>query len=317
MGSGLHHQIKIFTGTSHPKLAQQIAEYIGIPLGQAEVGRFSDGEISVKIHENIRGWDIFVVQPTHPNSDNLMELLILLDACKRASARRITAVIPYYGYARQDRKDESRVPITAKLVANLITAAGADRVLTMDLHSAQIQGFFDIPMDHLYGSAVMIPFFREMNLGPLTVASPDVGGIKLARAYANRLEAELAIVDKRRVRANVAEAMNVLGSVKDRTVLLVDDMVDTAGTLCEATRALFEAGASRIFAATVHPMLSGPAIERISKSRIEKVFVLDTIPERPGMSDLPWLHRLRVDEVFAEAILRIYREESISSLFVE
>jgi len=317
MSSGLDPQIKIFTGTAHPELAKQICDYLGVPLGQAEVGRFSDGEISVKIHENIRGWDVFIVQPTHPPGDNLMELLVLLDAVKRASAHRITAVIPYFGYARQDRKDESRVPISAKLVANLITAAGADRILTMDLHSAQIQGFFDIPLDHLYGSAVMVPHFRRMNLKDVTVVSPDVGGIKLARAYANRLEAELGIVDKRRVKANVAQAMNVLGNVKDRSVILVDDMVDTAGTLCEASRALFEAGAARIFAATVHPMLSGPAIERISASKVEKVYVLDTIPEREGMKDLPWLERLRVDEVFAEAILRIYREESISSLFVE
>ena len=313
---GLSHQIKIFTGSAHPALAKAIAQYIGIPLGQAEVGRFSDGEISVKLHENIRGWDVFIVQPTFPPGDNLLELLILLDACRRASARRITAVIPYFGYARQDRKDESRVPITAKLAANLITAAGADRVLTMDLHSAQIQGFFDIPLDHMYGSAVMVPWFQENRIEDLVVVSPDVGGIKLARAYANRLEADLAIVDKRRVRANVAEAMNVLGNVEDRNVLLVDDMVDTAGTLCEAARTLSEHGAKHIFAATVHPMLSGPAVERLSNSPIERVSVLDTIPEREEQKNLPFIHRLGVHEVFAEAILRIYREESISSLFV-
>jgi len=313
---GLSHQIKIFAGNAHPKLAKDISDYIGIPLGQVEVGRFSDGEISVKIHENIRGWDIFIVQPTFPNGDNLLELLILLDACRRASAKRITAVIPYFGYARQDRKDESRVPVTAKLVANLITAAGADRVLTMDLHSAQIQGFFDIPLDHLYGSAVLVPHFLRKRIENLVVVSPDVGGIKLARAYANRLEAQLAIVDKRRVRANVAKAMNVLGDVEGRNVLLVDDMVDTAGTLCEASRTLADHGAKHVYAATVHPMLSGPAVERIEKSKIEKLFVLDTIPEREEQKGVQWIERLGVDEVFAEAILRIYREESISSLFV-
>ncbi|MBS1262355.1 MAG: Ribose-phosphate pyrophosphokinase [Calditrichaeota bacterium] len=316
MISGLSHQIKIFTGNAHPELAKKIADYIGMPLGKAEVGRFSDGEISVKIHENIRGWDVFIVQPTFPPGDNLLELLVLLDACRRASAKRITAVIPYFGYARQDRKDESRVPISAKLVANLITAAGADRVLTMDLHSAQIQGFFDIPLDHLYGSAVMVPTFQQMEFEKLSVVSPDVGGIKLARAYANRLEADLAIVDKRRVRANVAEAINVLGPIEGRTALLVDDMVDTAGTLCEAARALHDAGAANILAACVHPILSGPAVSRLAESPVEGLFVLDTIPERGDNKGVSWITRLPVEEVFAEAILRIYREESISSLFV-
>ncbi|HEB83552.1 MAG TPA: ribose-phosphate pyrophosphokinase [Bacteroidetes bacterium] len=311
----MSHQIKIFTGSAHRTLAEKIASYIGIPVGAAEVGRFSDGEISVKIHENIRGWDVFIVQPTFPPGDNLLELLILLDACRRASPKRITAVIPYFGYARQDRKDESRVPITAKLVANLITAAGADRVLTMDLHSAQIQGFFDIPLDHLYGSTVFVPFFQREVAKNLVVVSPDVGGIKLARAYAQRLHADLAIVDKRRVRANVAEAMNLLGSVEGKHVLLVDDMVDTAGTLCEAARTLEGQGAKTILASAVHPMLSGSAFERIEASPIERLFVLDTVPSKDG-EDPPWLVRLGVHEVFAEAILRIYREESISSLFV-
>ncbi len=316
MVPGLNHQIKIFTGSAHPALAKSIADYIGIPMGQAEVSTFSDGEISVKIHENIRGWDVFIVQPTFPPGDHLMELLLLLDACRRASAKRITAVIPYFGYARQDRKDESRVPVSAKLVANLISAAGADRVLTMDLHSAQIQGFFDIPLDHIYGSAVMVPYFLRRRIPDLVVVSPDVGGIKLARAYANRLEAQLAIVDKRRVRANVAVAMNVMGKVEGCNVLLVDDMIDTAGTMCEAARALSDNGAKHVYAAAVHPMLSGPAVERIENSKIEKVFVMDTIPMREEHKDVPWLERLGVDEVFAEAILRIYREESISSLFV-
>ncbi len=313
---GLSQQIKIFTGTAHPELARSIANYIGIPLGAAEVGRFSDGEISVKIQENIRGWDVFIVQPTFPPADNLLELLVLLDACRRASAKRITAVMPYFGYARQDRKDESRVPISAKLVANLITAAGADRVLTMDLHSAQIQGFFDIPLDHLLGSAVFVPYFQRKEIEDLVVVSPDVGGIKLARAYAKRLHAQLAIVDKRRVRPGVAKAMNVLGEIEGKNVLLVDDMVDTAGTLCEAAKALEANGVKDIIAACVHPMLSGPAVEKISNSPIRKLFVLDTIPRNEGMEDFPWLARLGIAEVFAEAILRIYREESISSLFV-
>jgi len=316
MISGLSQQIKIFTGRAHPDLARSIANYIGIPMGAAEVGRFSDGEISVKIHENIRGWDVFIVQPTLPPGDNLLELLVLLDACRRASAKRITAVIPYYGYARQDRKDESRVPISAKLMANLITAAGADRVLTMDLHSAQIQGFFDIPLDHLYGSAVFIPYFLRNPIEDLVVVSPDVGGIKLARAYSNRLGAELAIVDKRRLRANKAEAMNLLGNVDGKNVLLVDDMIDTAGTMCEAARALTDNNAREIYAIAVHPMLSGEAFSRIEASPIKKMFVTDTIPPRLDRPDPEWLQRLSVTEVFAEGILRIYREESISSLFV-
>ncbi len=311
----LGHQIKIFAGNAHPELAKAIANYVGVPMGSAEVSRFSDGEISAKIHENIRGWDIFIVQPTFPPAEHLLELLILLDACKRASAKRITAVIPYFGYARQDRKGESRVPITAKLVANLITAAGADRVVTMDLHSAQIQGFFDIPFDHLYGSAVFVPYFQRLNYKDLVVVSPDVGGIRVARAYANRLDAELAIVDKKRVQTNVTEAMNVLGDIKGRNVLLVDDMVDTAGTLCEASRALEKNGAKRVIAAAVHPILSGPAIEKLADSPIEKLSVLDTIPLKPE-GDPPWLERLGVHEVFGEAVLRIYREESVSSLFV-
>jgi len=316
MISGLSQQIKIFTGNAHSELARSIANYIGIPMGAAEVGRFSDGEIAIKINENIRGWDVFIVQPTFPPGDNLMELLVMLDACRRASAKRITAVIPYFGYARQDRKDESRVPISAKLAANLITAAGADRVLTMDLHSAQIQGFFDIPMDHLYGSAVFIPYFQQNKMDDLVIVSPDVGGIKLARAYSKRLHADLAIVDKRRVRANVAEAMNVLGSVDGKNVLLVDDMVDTAGTLCEASRTLADKGAKAIYACAVHPMLSGPAYDLIGSSPIEKLFVADTIPGRDGKKGPDWLMRLSVTDVFAEAILRIYREESISSLFI-
>ncbi len=316
MISGLSQQIKIFTGTAHPELARSIANCIGIPMGAAEVGRFSDGEISVKIHENIRGWDVFMVQPTFPPGDNLLELLIMLDACRRASAKRITAVIPYFGYARQDRKDESRVPISAKLAANLITASGADRVLTMDLHSAQIQGFFDIPLDHLYGSAVFVPYFQKNPIQDLVVVSPDVGGIKLARAYSNRLNANLAIVDKRRVRANVAKAMNVLGDVEGKNVLLVDDMVDTAGTLCEAARALSDHGAQKVMAAAVHPMLSGQAYDLIDASPIDNLFVADTIPSRDDREDPPWLTRLSITEIFADAIQRIYHEESISSLFV-
>jgi len=313
---GLEQHIKIITGTAHPALAKAITDYIGIPLGKADITRFSDGEISIKIGENIRGWDVFIIQPTHSPSDNLMELLILLDACRRASARRITAVIPYFGYARQDRKDESRVPITAKLVANLITAAGAHRILTMDLHSAQIQGFFDIPLDHMYGSSVFIPYFKQQGFENLVVVSPDVGGIKQARAYGKHLDADLAIVDKRRMKPSVAVAMHVLGDVSGKNALLVDDLVDTAGTLCEAARALQDNGTKHIYAAAVHPMLSGNSLEKLSQSPVEKLFVLDTIPAREGMEKYPWLIRLKVAEIFAEAILRIYGEESISSLFV-
>ncbi|MFC2170763.1 ribose-phosphate pyrophosphokinase [Calditrichota bacterium] len=316
MISGLSQQIKIFTGNSYPELARSIANYVGIPMGAAEVSRFSDGEIAVKIQENIRGWDVFVVQPTFPPGDNLLELLILLDACKRASAKRITAVIPYFGYARQDRKDESRVPITAKLTANLITSAGADRVLTMDLHSSQIQGFFDIPLDHLYGSTVFVPYFLKNPIENLIICAPDIGGIKRVRAYSRKLNVDLAIVEKRRQKANVAEVMNILGDVKGKNVLLVDDMVDTAGTLCEASKALKEYGAKDIFAATVHPILSGEAYNRIEQSPINRLYVADTIPYR-GEGKVPeWLIRLSVTEVFAEGIMRIYREESISSLFI-
>ncbi|MDP8208424.1 MAG: ribose-phosphate pyrophosphokinase [Candidatus Electryonea clarkiae] len=316
MISGLSQQIKIFTGSAYPALARSIANFVGIPMGAAEVGRFSDGEISVKIQENIRGWDVFIVQPTFPPGDNLLELLILLDACRRASARRITAVIPYFGYARQDRKDESRVPITAKLVANLITAAGADRVLTMDLHSAQIQGFFDIPLDHMYGSKIFVPYFLKNKIKDLVVVAPDIGGIKLVRAYSRRLGTDLAIVEKRRVKANVAKAMNVLGDVEGKNILLVDDMVDTAGTLCEASRALKNHGAEEIVAAAVHPILSGEAYDLIEASPIKKLFVADTIPYHGEGAAPDWLVRLSVTEVFAEGITRIYREESISSLFI-
>ncbi|MBZ0265721.1 ribose-phosphate pyrophosphokinase [bacterium] len=316
MNPAKNQQIKIFTGRAHPALAAEIADKMGIPLGDAEVSSFSDGEISVKIHENIRGWDVFLVQPTPPPAETILELLILLDACRRASARRITAVIPYFGYARQDRKTESRVPISAKLVANLITAAGANRVLTMDLHSDQIQGYFDIPFDHLHASPIFVPYFRAKRMRDLVIVSPDVGGIKLARAYANRLNANLAIIDKRRVKANVAQAMHVLGDVKDKNVILVDDMVDTAGTLCEAARVLERSGAKRIWASATHPMLSGEALSKLDESPIEKLVVLDTIPEREEMSGYSWLERLPVSTIFAEAIRRINNEESISSLFV-
>ncbi len=309
--------IRIFTGTAHPEVAEEIASHLGLSLGEAEVGRFADGEIAVKIGENIRGLDVFIVQSTMPPGDNFVELLVLIDAIRRASPRRITAVIPYFAYARQDRKDESRVPISAKLVANLLTAAGVDRVITMDLHSAQIQGFFDLPLDHLYGNILFIPHIRALNIPDLVVVSPDIGGMKMARGYAKRLGADMAIIEKRREKANVAIAMNVLGEVKNRNILLVDDMVDTAGTLCEAVRVLKESGANDIYAATVHPLLSGPAIERITNSGLKKVFVANTVPPRHYDEDPEWLERLGISKLFAEAILRTHHEESISSLFLK
>src|SRR5688572_27364928 len=255
-------RLKIFTGTANPQLADEICKNLGVPLGKAEVGRFSDGELRIKLLENVRGDDTYVVQPTSPPvNDHVMELLIIIDALARASARRITAVVPYYGYGRQDRKAEPRVPISAKLVANLITAAGADRVLAMDLHVGQIQGFFDIPVDHLYAMPVFLDYIREKNLTDMVIVSPDAGGVERARAFAKRLDADLAIIDKRRPRANVADVMNVIGDVKGKTAILLDDMVDTAGTLCRDAEALKAFGAKRILAATSHGVLSGPAID--------------------------------------------------------
>jgi ribose-phosphate pyrophosphokinase len=304
--------LKVFSGRSNRPLAEHIAEHLGEPLGRCDIKTFSDGEMWVKYSDNIRGCDVFIVQSTNPPAENLVELLIMIDAAKRASARKVAAVIPYFGYARQDRKDQPRVSITAKLVANLITTAGADRVITMDLHAPQIQGFFDIPVDHLYSSAVLVRHFKRRKLNNLAVASPDVGGIKMARAYAKRLEADLTVIDKRRPRQNEAEVMNIIGEVRGKNILIVDDLVDTAGTLTNAVVALKEQGAHDVYAACTHPVLSGNAMERINKSGLEKLLVTDTIP-LPAPSS-----KIEVEPVaglFAEAIKRTFKHMSISSLF--
>ena len=308
-------RLKVFTGNANRALAEEICRSLDVPLGKAEVGHFSDGELQVRILENVRGDDTFIVQPTSPPvNDNVMELLIMLDALNRASARRITAVIPYYGYGRQDRKAEPRVPISAKLMANLITAAGADRVLAMDLHAGQIQGFFDIPVDHLYAMPVFLDYIREKNLSDVVVVSPDAGGVERARAFAKRLDADLAIVDKRRPRANVADVMNVIGEVDGKTAILLDDMVDTAGTLCKDAEALKSFGAKRVFAACSHGVLSGPAMQRIQDSPIEELMVSNSIPldAKAGSK----VKVLSVAPLLAEAIKRIHEDRSVSQLFV-
>lgn len=305
-------ELKVFSGRSNRPLSEKICEDAGVPLGKVEIENFSDGEIWAKYSENIRGDDVYVIQPTHPPAENLMELLILLDAARRASAIRVTAVIPYFGYARQDRKDQPRVSITAKLVANLITRAGADRVITMDLHAPQIQGFFDIPMDHLYSSAIFVDYFRKKKIPNLAVASPDVGGIKMARSYAKRLDADLILIDKRRPKANEVEVMNVIGNVHEKNVLIVDDLIDTAGTFVNAVQALKENGAKEIYGACTHPILSGKAIERITKSEVNSIIVTDSIPVRKECSKIEYRSASRL---FAEAIIRTHNNKSISSLF--
>ena len=308
----------LFTGNAHPAFASAVAKCLGIPLGDALVGCFSEGEIRVKVNQNVRGRDVFVIQPTCPPvNDHLMELLILLDALKRASARRITAVLPYYGYARQDRKDQPRVPITAKLVANLITKAGADRLLTMDLHAGQIQGFFDIPVDHLFAVNTFVEYFSTERVIPeLVVVSPDVGGIKMARAYAKRLRAALAMVDKRRINDEETEVMDIMGEVDGKNVLIVDDLVSTAGSLIEAVRALKQAGAREVTAAVTHPVLSGPSRERLSAAVLKALVVTDSIPIPPDRM-LPKIKVLSVAPLFGEAIRRIHQEESLNVLFQE
>ena len=307
----------IVAGNSNMALTKEIVKYLKMPLSKAIVTVFSEGEIFVKIEENVRGKDVFIVQSTCPPvNDNLMELLILLDALKRASAKRITAVLPYFGYARQDRKDQPRVPITAKLVANLLTTAGADRVLTVDLHAGQIQGFFDIPVDHLFAVNTFVSYFKKLKIKNITVASPDVGGIKMARGYAKRLDAPLAIVDKRRLSGDKAEVMNILGEedIKGRHVLIVDDLVATAGSLVEAAAALKKAGAKDVYAAITHPVLSGPAIQRIEKSVLKKLLVTNTIPVEDGKKHKK-IKVLSIAPLLAEAIKRIHNEESVSCLF--
>jgi len=312
----LDEELKIFTGRANPRLAKRITQYLEIPLGNMEIRSFSDGETYVKINENVRGRDVFLVQPVSPPAnENLMELLIMIDACQRASAQRITAVIPYYGYARQDRKDQPRVPITAKLVANLITTAGADRVLTLDLHVDQIQGFFDIKVDHLFAIPVIIDYFREKKLDNLIVLSPDVGGLRRARAYAKRLKVPLAIVDKRRPIAGEAEVTHIVGEVEGKQVLIVDDMVDTGGTLLAAVEILVEKGAARVYAACTHPILSGDACQKIEESPLEELVVTDTIPlDLKSAGDK--IKVLSVASLLGEAIKRIHQNRSVSSLFL-
>ncbi|HWP34971.1 MAG TPA: ribose-phosphate pyrophosphokinase [Thermodesulfobacteriota bacterium] len=310
-------RLKLFSGNANVPLAQAICDVLGIPLGRAEVRSFADGEVYVEIQENVRGQDVFVVQPTcRPGNDNLMELLVMIDALKRASADRITAVLPYYGYARQDRKVAGRTPITAKLVADLITTAGADRVLCMDLHAGQIQGFFNIPVDHLYAAPVLLDYIRRHFDSNLVIVSPDAGGVERARAFAKRLSAGLAFIDKRRTAPNVAEIMHIIGDVEGRDAVLVDDMIDTADTVTKGAQALVARGARRVFACATHPVLSGPAIERIMASPIEEVVVTDTIPLGPAAAACPKIKVLTVARLLAEAIKRIYNDDSVSALFV-
>ncbi|MBL0174812.1 MAG: ribose-phosphate pyrophosphokinase [Ignavibacteria bacterium] len=308
-------EMVVFSGRSSMDLAQRIADHIGQPLGRCEIKTFSDGELWMKYGENIRGKDVFIIQSTFTPAENLMELLILLDAARRSSARRITAVIPYFGYARQDRKDQPRVAITAKLVANLIRSAGADRIISMDLHAPQIQGFFDIPLDHLYSSAVFIPHFKARAIPNLAVVSPDVGGIKMARAYAKRLDADLIVLDKRRDQHNRSEVLNIIGSVEGKNVLVVDDIIDTGGTFSNAITALRNAGALQVFGACTHPVLSGKAADRLVESRISLLSVTDTIPLRENVQKTGLVEVLSVAELFAEAIMRTHLNQSISSLF--
>jgi ribose-phosphate pyrophosphokinase len=309
--------ICVFTGNSNRQLTESICGILGIDLGSAEVKRFSDGETSVDIHQSIRGKDIYLVQSTcSPANEHLMELLIMLDAAKRASARTITTVIPYFGYARQDRKASPRTPITAKLVADLLTTAGTDRVLTMDLHASQIQGFFNIPVDNLYAKPVMLSYIKDKFMNHLCIVSPDAGGVERARAYAKPLKAELAIIDKKRERANESEVMHIIGEVKDKVCLMIDDIVDTAGTLTNGASALKEAGAAKVLACCTHAVLSGPAISRISASPLEQLVVTDTIPLKGEALTCNKIKVLSVAPLFAEAIKRIYSDESVSELFL-
>jgi len=309
------NEIQLFSGRANRSLAKKIAEYLRISLGKMEVTCFSDREIYVEIEENVRGKDIFLLQPTcSPANENIMELLIMIDAFRRASARRITAVIPYYGYARQDKKDRPRVPITAKLVANLITTAGADRILTMDLHTLQIQGFFDIKVDHLFAAPVIVDYFKRKEFRELVVLAPDVGGVTRARAYAKRLNASLAVIDKRRPRANKAEVVRVIGEVKDKKILIIDDMVDTGGTLIAAVQALEREGVEEIYAGCTHPVLSGEAPQKIQNSSLKELVVTDTIP----LEEEKRVNKIKVISVaplLGEAIKRIHENRSVSSLF--
>ncbi|MGE5093956.1 MAG: ribose-phosphate pyrophosphokinase [Betaproteobacteria bacterium] len=311
--------LMLFTGNANPRLAQQVARQLNIQLGRATVSKFSDGEIMVELLENVRGKDVFVLQSTcAPTNDHLMELMILVDALRRSSAARITAVLPYFGYGRQDRRPRSaRVAISAKVVANMLTVAGVHRLLTMDLHADQIQGFFDMPVDNVYATPILLGDLFKMGYKNQVVVSPDVGGVVRARAIAKRLETDLAIIDKRRPRPNVATVMNIIGDVNGRTCVIMDDMVDTANTLCEAARALKEQGAVRVVAYCTHPVLSGPAVERISKSVIDELVVTDTIPLKPEAEACPKIRVVSVAALMAETVRRICEESSVSSLFVE
>jgi ribose-phosphate pyrophosphokinase len=310
-------ELKLFSGSAHPDLAREIAQYLGLPLGQSRLRRFPDTEVSFQIDENIRGTDVFIVQPTcAPVDEHIMELLIMIDAFRRSSAARVTAVSPYYGYARQDRKDKPRVPISAKLVANILSASGVDRVLTMDLHKAQIQGFFDIPVDHLFAAPVIIDFLARQNFEDLTIVAPDAGGAERARAYAKRLGGELAVIDKRRSDDGTAEVMNVVGDVAGRTCLIQDDIIDTAGTIVKAANALKDNGAARVFACAVHGVLSGPAFDRIEKAPLEKLIVTNTIPLNGERGKHGKIMSLSVAKLLSQAIRSIHEESSVSSLFV-
>ena len=309
--------LKVFSGSAHPELTREIGAFLGVQLGQARLRRFPDSEVSFQIDENIRGADVFIVQPTsNPVDQHLMELMIMIDAFRRSSAARITAVVPYYGYARQDRKDKPRVPISAKLVANVLSAAGTNRVLTMDLHKAQIQGFFDIPVDHLFAAPVIIEYLSRLDSPKLTIVSPDAGGAERARAYAKRLDAELAVIDKRRTDDGTAEVMNVIGDVDGRTCIIQDDIIDTAGTITKAAGALKENGAAKVIACAVHGVLSGPAIERIEKSPIDKLIVTNTIPLSAAGLACTKVVVLSVARLLGQAIKSIHEETSVSSLFV-
>lgn len=311
----MYDRLKIFTGNANRALAEEIAAYVGTPLGAAEVKRFSDGEISVAIEESVRGADAFVIQPTcYPVNENLMELLIMIDALRRASARRITAVIPYYGYARQERKTRGREPISAKLVANLLVQAGARRIVAMDFHASAIQGFFDIPVDHLPGVPILAQYYLEKGLQDVVVVSPDVGGVARARSLAQRIGAEIAIIDKRRPAPNVAEIMNLIGRVEGKIAILIDDIIDTAGTIVQATEALLENGAREVYACCTHPVLSGQAVERLAGSPLAEIVVTNTIPLTPE-KQLPKIKVLSVAPLLGEAIVRIHQDLSVSALF--
>ena len=314
-----HGSLMVFTGSANPKLAADVARRLGISLGAATVGRFSDGEVNVELLENVRGKDVFVLQPTcMPTNENLMELVILVDALKRSAAGRITAAIPYFGYARQDRRPRSaRVPITAKVVANMLQAVGVQRVLTMDLHADQIQGFFDIAVDNIYAAPVLLADLDKQKYSDLMVVSPDVGGVVRARAFAKRMECDLAIIDKRRPKANVAEVMNIIGEVADRTCVIMDDIVDTAGTLCKAASALKQNGAKRVLAYCTHPVLSGAAVSRIDDSELDELVVTDTAPLRDDARGCNRIRQVSVASLLADTMLRISNEESVSTLFME